>query len=36
MFMNQMSVFGFDQITAFGLFNVNLNLVVSVSALWLY
>ncbi|KAE9540051.1 hypothetical protein AGLY_005303, partial [Aphis glycines] len=31
MFMNQMSVSGLDQITAFGFFNINLNLVMSVS-----
>ncbi|KAF0710760.1 Gustatory receptor, partial [Aphis craccivora] len=29
MFLNQMSISGFDQITAFGLFNVNLDLVTS-------
>ncbi|XP_050058511.1 uncharacterized protein LOC114122568 [Aphis gossypii] len=31
MFMNQMSVPGLDQVTAFGFFDVNLNLVMSVS-----
>ncbi|KAF0737845.1 Gustatory receptor [Aphis craccivora] len=31
MFMNQMSVSGLDQITAFGFFDVNLNLVTSVN-----
>ncbi|XP_026815113.1 uncharacterized protein LOC113555031 [Rhopalosiphum maidis] len=29
MFMNQLTVFDMDKITAFGIFNVNLNLVMS-------
>ncbi|KAF0759983.1 Gustatory receptor [Aphis craccivora] len=33
MFMNQMSFSGLDQITAFGFFNVNLNLVMSILVL---
>ncbi|KAF0755637.1 Gustatory receptor, partial [Aphis craccivora] len=33
MFMNQMSVSGLDQITAFGFFNINLNLVMSILVL---
>ncbi|XP_050058508.1 uncharacterized protein LOC126550638 [Aphis gossypii] len=33
MFMNQMSVCGLDQITAFGFFDVNLNLVTSILVL---
>lgn len=31
MFMNQISVYDSDQISAFGFFNINLNLVTSVS-----
>jgi len=31
MFMNQISVFESDEITGFGIFNINLNLVISVS-----
>ncbi|XP_027851454.2 uncharacterized protein LOC114130640 [Aphis gossypii] len=33
MFMNQMSFSGLDQITAFGFFNINLNLVMSILVL---
>jgi len=29
--MNQISVFESDEITAYGIFNINLNLVISVS-----
>jgi hypothetical protein len=29
--MNQLSVSGMDEITTFGFFNINLNLVISVS-----
>lgn len=31
MFMNQINISEFDEISAFGFFNINLNLVVSVS-----
>lgn len=31
MFMNQITFFESDGITAYGLFNINLNLVISVS-----
>jgi len=31
MFMNQISVFESDEMTAFGIFSINLNLVISVS-----
>jgi len=31
MFINQISIFESNEITAFGIFNINLNLVVTVS-----
>jgi len=31
MFMNQILVLDADEITAFGFFNINLNLIISVS-----
>ncbi|XP_060862080.1 uncharacterized protein LOC132939077 [Metopolophium dirhodum] len=33
MFMNQVSVFESDEITAYGIFNINLNLVISITIL---
>jgi len=35
MFMNQVSVYESDEITAFGLFKINLNLAMSVSEYYL-
>jgi len=31
MFLNQITISDFDEITAFGFFNINLNLVIAVS-----
>lgn len=36
MFMNQLTVFEMDEITAYGIFNINLNLVMSVSRCKIY
>lgn len=34
--MNQISISGYDEMTAFGFFNVNLNLLISVSLIHIH